>query len=262
LKVIGIDAATWDMIKPHRDELPNFDRLMDECDYKTVTVEETPKSAPLWTSIFTGLRQDEHGHKDFVVGEELQKRKDIDGDFVWEILDDEVDTKILQIPSIIPPINYNTEYEAEGFGVSSDLEELEADRTKLIEKSKEVLEDDPEFFAVVFMQLDRVSHFYWNDKELILEWYKKMDEVLGELLAYYDFEGDEPLIVLSDHGFAEHGEGRVQTLPEETPHGTLEGDHHEDAVLITNNVNFEINQPEDVGKAILDYYGKDYPKHE
>jgi len=70
------------------------------------------------------------------------------------------------------------------------------------------------------------------------------------------------LIVLSDHGFAEHGEGRVQTLPEETPHGTLEGDHHEDAVLITNNVNFEINQPEDVGKAILDYYGKDYPKHE
>ena len=228
---------------------------MEECDYKTVTVEETPKSAPLWTSIFTGLRQSEHGHKDFVVGEDLQKRSDIDADFVWEKLDSTIDVKVLQVPSVIPPINFNTEYEPEGFGISSDLDELEADRKKLIKKSKEVLEEDPEFFAVVFMQLDRVSHFYWNDKELILEWYKKMDEVLGELLEYYDFESDEPLIVLSDHGFAEFGEGRVQTLPEETPHGKLEGDHHEDAVLITKNVDYEINQPEDVGKAIMDYYG-------
>jgi len=252
LKVIGIDAATWDMIKPHRDELPNFDRLMEECETDTVTVEETPKSAPLWTSIFTGLRQSEHGHKDFVVDEELQERSDIDGTFVWEELDN--NPKVLQVPAVIPPINYNTEYTAEGFGVSSDLDELEADRKKLIEKSKEVLEDDPEFFAVVFMQLDRVSHFYWNDKDLILEWYKKMDEVLGELLAYYDFDSDEPLIVLSDHGFAEFGEGRVQTLPEETPHGKLEGDHHEDAVMITKNVDYSIEQPEDVGKAIRDYY--------
>ncbi len=257
MKVIGIDAATWDIIKPNRDELPNFDRLMEECDYKTVTVEETPKSAPLWTSIFTGLSQKEHGHKDFVVDDELQKREDIEGTFVWEKLDGEVDARVLQVPSVIPPINWNTDYEPEGFGVSSDLDELEADRKKLLDKCREVLEDDPEFFAVVFMQLDRVSHFYWNDRELILEWYRKMDEVLGELLNYYDFSGDEPLIVLSDHGFAEFGEGRVQTLPEETPHGKLQGDHHEDAVLITNNVDYEINQPEDVGKAILDYYGVD-----
>jgi predicted AlkP superfamily phosphohydrolase/phosphomutase len=261
MKVFGIDAATWDMIKPHREELPNFDRLMEECDYKTITVEETPKSAPLWTSIFTGLRQSEHNHKDFVVDDELQKRDDIDGDFVWELLDNNIDTRILQIPAVIPPINWNASYEPEGFGISSDLDELEADRKKLLEKSKEVIEDDPEFFAVVFMQLDRVSHFYWNDKDLILEWYKKMDEVLGELLEYYDFDSDEPLIVLSDHGFAEHGEGRVQTLPEETPHGTLEGDHHEDAVLITNNVEFDINQPEDVAKAILNYYDEDYPEN-
>jgi len=126
MKVIGIDAATWDMIKPHRDELPNFDKLMTECEYQTTTVEETPKSAPLWTSIFTGLRQSEHGHKDFVVDDELQKREDIDGDFVWEELED-VESRVLQVPSVIPPINYNTEYEAEGFGVSSDLEELEAE---------------------------------------------------------------------------------------------------------------------------------------
>ncbi len=255
MKVIGIDAATWDIIKPHRDELPNFDRLMRECEYKTITVEETPKSAPLWTSIFTGLRQEEHGHKDFVVDDELQKQGDIDGTFVWEEFDKEVEARVLQVPAVIPPINYNTDYEPEGFGVSSDLDELEADRRKLLRKCREVLEEEPDFFAVVFMQLDRVSHFYWNDKELVLDWYRRMDDVLGELLEYYDFDSDEPLIVLSDHGFAEFGEGRVQTLPEETPHGELEGDHHEDAVLIKKNLDYKIGQPEDVGKAIKAYYG-------
>lgn len=254
MKVFGVDAATWDLIKPHREELPNFDRLMEECDYKTVTVDETPKSAPVWTSIFTGLTQKEHGHKDFVVEDELQKREDIDGDFVWEKLDDKIDVKVLQVPAVIPPINWNVEYEPEGFGVSSDQEELEADMEKLRKKSIEVLEEDPALFVVVFMQLDRISHFYWDDQELVLEWYKKMDDVLGDLLEYYDFDSDEPLIVMSDHGFAEFGEGRVQTLPEETPAGKLKGDHHEDAVLITKNIDYEIDDPEDVGKAILDYY--------
>ncbi|MFB6292605.1 MAG: alkaline phosphatase family protein [Candidatus Nanohaloarchaea archaeon] len=254
MKVIGVDAATWDIIKPHRDELPNFDRLMRECDHKTLTVDEKPKSAPVWTSIFTGLSQAEHGHRDFIVDDELQKREDIDATFVWEELDDEVDTKVLQVPSVYPQINWNVEYEPVGYGVTSDLEELDEDMEKLRKKSLEVLETDPELFIVVFMQLDKVSHFYWDDKELVLEWYKKMDDVLGDLLEYYDFDSDEPLIVLSDHGFAEFGEGRVQTLPEETPAGELKGDHHEDAVLFTKNLDYEIDDPEDVGKAILDYY--------
>lgn len=227
---------------------------MKKCDYKTISVEESIKSAPIWTSIFTGLKQSKHRHKDFVIDGELQERKDIQATFIWEEID--VDTVILQAPVVIPPINYNAAYEPEGFGISSDLEELETDWRKLLQKSKEVLKKDPEFFAVVFMQLDRVSHFYWDDREVILDWYKKMDQMLGELLDYYNFDGDEPLVVLSDHGFAEFGEGRVQTLPEETPHGKLKGDHHEEAVLIKNNFNYDISQPEDVGKSILDYYGR------
>lgn len=255
MKIIGIDAATWRIIKPNIEKLPNFKKLMQKCGSQTITVQETPKSAPLWTSIFTGLTQAEHKHKDFVVDEQLQKREDIEADFVWEKL--EINSKVLQVPAVIPPINWNTEYKPEGYGISSDLEELESDRKKLLEKSKEVIKEDPELFVTVFMQLDRVSHFYWDDKELILEWYKKMDEVLGELLEFYDFESDEPLIILSDHGFAEFGEADVQTLPEETPHGKLQGDHHEEAILITKNVNYEIKQPEDVGKYILHYYTKD-----
>ncbi|MFB6213211.1 MAG: alkaline phosphatase family protein [Candidatus Nanohaloarchaea archaeon] len=253
--LIGVDAATWDIIKPHRDELPNFSRLMEECDHKTLTVDEKPKSAPVWTSIFTGLSQEEHGHRDFIVDDELQKRPDIDAEFVWERIDDEkVDQRILQVPAVYPQLNHRVDYEPVGYGVTSDLDELDEDMEKLREKSLEVLEEGPDFFAVVFMQLDKVSHFYWDDEELVLEWYKKMDDVLGDLLEYYDFDSDEPLIVLSDHGFAEHGEGRVQTLPEETPAGELKGDHHEDAVLITKNVDYDIEDPEDVGRFVLQHY--------
>lgn len=256
MKVIGVDAATWDIIKPHRDELPNFDRLMEECDYKTLTVDEKPKSAAVWTSIFTGKSQAEHGHQDFIVDDELQRRSDIDAEFVWERLDDRMDVRVLQVPAVAPPLNWNTDYEPEGFGLSSDPEELEQDMDQLLEKSKQVLEDDPDLFAVVFMQLDRISHFYWGE-DIVLDFYRKMDDALGELLEYYDFESDEPLIVLSDHGFAEHGEGRVQTLPEETPKGEIKGDHHEDAVLMVNNLDIgEFHDPEDVGNKILDRFGR------
>jgi predicted AlkP superfamily phosphohydrolase/phosphomutase len=257
MKVIGVDAATWDIIKPHRDELPNFDRLMEECDHKTLTVDEKPKSAAVWTSIFTGKSQAEHGHQDFIVDDELQRRSDIDAKFVWERLDDRMDVRVLQVPAVAPPLNWNTDYEPEGFGLSSDPEELEQDMDQLLEKSKQVLEDDPDLFAVVFMQLDRISHFYWGE-DIVLDFYRKMDDALGELLEYYDFESDEPLIVLSDHGFAEHGEGRVQTLPEETPKGEIKGDHHEDAVLMVNNLDIgEFHDPEDVGRKILDRFGRD-----
>ena len=256
MKVIGVDAATWGIIKPHRDELPNFDRLMEECDYKTLTVDEKPKSAAVWTSIFTGKSQAEHGHQDFIVDDELQRRSDIDAEFVWERLDDRMDVRVLQVPAVAPPLNWNTDYEPEGFGLSSDPEELEQDMDQLLEKSKQVLEDDPDLFAVVFMQLDRISHFYWGE-DIVLDFYRKMDDALGELLEYYDFESDEPLIVLSDHGFAEHGEGRVQTLPEETPKGEIKGDHHEDAVLMVNNLDIgEFHDPEDVGRKILDRFGQ------
>ncbi|MFB6145787.1 MAG: alkaline phosphatase family protein [Candidatus Nanohaloarchaea archaeon] len=255
MMIIGVDAATWDMIEPHREELPSFDRLMNECDRKTITVEEEVKSAPIWTSIFTGLRQSEHGHKDFVVNDELQRKEDIDATFVWEKLPEDIDARVLQVPAVIPPINYNSEYEPLGFGVSSNLEELGEDMDRLGEKAVEVLKDQPDFFAIVFIHLDRVSHFYWNQKDTVLEYYRKVDERIGDLLEYYDFGSDEPLIVLSDHGFAGFGEAEVQTLPEETPHGSLEGDHHEDAVLMTKNVSYDIEDPEDVGRYILDYYG-------
>jgi len=58
------------------------------------------------------------------------------------------------------------------------------------------------------------------------------------------------LILISDHGMCSFGEARVQTLPEKTEWGELKGDHHENALLITVNVDYPIEKPQDVFRAL------------
>lgn len=65
-----------------------------------------------------------------------------------------------------------------------------------------------------------------------------------------NFKRDDKLIVISDHGCCSFGEAKIQTLPQETKQGTLNGDYHENALLITVNVDCEINRPLDVFYAI------------
>lgn len=85
-----------------------------------------------------------------------------------------------------------------------------------------------------------------------MEWYQKLDDKMGELLFDTGFlsNQDNKLIIVSDHGFCSFGEAKVQTLPRETEQGILKGDHHENALLITVNIDYEIDRPQDVFFAI------------
>ena len=80
-----------------------------------------------------------------------------------------------------------------------------------------------------------------------------LDEKMGGLLFDTGLleEKDNRLIVISDHGFCSFGEAKMKTLPEETEHGRLKGDHHENALLITVNLDHEIDTPQDIFHAIL-----------
>jgi len=67
-------------------------------------------------------------------------------------------------------------------------------------------EDDWDLFFGVFMATDRVNHFLFRDyeedgeyKEEFLEFYRKVDEYIGELRAA--LPDDVTMIVASDHGF-------------------------------------------------------------
>jgi len=246
LLIIGIDAATWSVIKPNLGELPNFKKLMEEGKYKTLVVKEPLLSASLWCTIFSGKTFKEHGHKKFIVDGKLQTRKNIKVNFIWDILNKKYDIRALQIPFVMPPYNFNCEYLPVEYGASSDLNDLERDTEGLLFKSLEILKENPDIFIVVFGALDKIQHFHWGEP-LIIGWYRKMDQILGILTKY-----GEKIIVLSDHGFCSRGKARVQTLPETNIKGKpIKGDHHQEAILITKNIKYEIKEQKDIFKAIL-----------
>jgi len=105
----------------------------------------------------------------------------------------------------------------------------------------------------VYTLLDRIQHFHWGE-DCVVEWYKKVDNKLGELLFETGVMEDQgnKLILISDHGFCAFGEAKVQTLPRRTEYGELKGDHHEEAILITVNVKYKIERPQDVFYAIME----------
>ena len=250
--VLGIDAATWTVIKPNLDKLENFRWLCDRGKSKELVLTEKPLSPLVWCGMFCGRAAQEHGHDSFTTKGNIIKREDIKVDFIWDILHGEgKQAKALNVPFIVPPYCFGVDFKPVGFGLPTNEKEWQEELERITEKTKELLAQKPDLLISVYTLLDRIQHFHWGEA-CVLEWYKKMDSKIGELVVDSGFLDDQSnsLIVISDHGFCSFGEAKVQTLPRETEEGTLKGDHHENALLITVNLDYEINRPQDVFHAI------------
>lgn len=249
--VIGIDAATWDVIRPNINSLPNIKKLTEEGKSKTITLQQKPWSPSVWCSMFSGKTPEEHGHYDFVKNGEIVAREDIKVEFIWDILDRKgISIKALNIPFVVPPYNYNIDFRPIADGVPIETHELLEEIEKVTEKALQTLRSEkPEVFIVVYTALDRLSHLHWGEP-ILLDFYKKIDTALGRLLPY-----DDEIIVVSDHGFCDYDKAPIRTLPEKTPKGKIKGDHHPDAILITKNIDYDISQPTDIFFAIKERYG-------
>ncbi|MCJ7521488.1 MAG: alkaline phosphatase family protein [Dehalococcoidia bacterium] len=251
--VLGIDAATWTVIRPNLDKLENFRRLCDIGRSKELVLKEKPISPSIWCGMFCGKTFEEHGHDSFAVGDSIVKREDIKVDFVWDILHREgKNVKALNVPFVVPPYSFGVDFRPVGFGLPINEKEWQEELERVTEKTKELLAQGPDVLIACYTILDRIQHFHWGE-ECVLEWYKKVDDKLGELIfdtAFLDNK-DNKLIVISDHGFCSFGEAKIQTLPLKSEAGELKGDHHENALLITVNLDFEIEKPQDVFFAIM-----------
>ena len=110
--VIGLDAATLDVINPLMEEglLPNLQSLCEEGAYGELMSTVHPLSPPAWTSFITGKNPGKHGIYDFVVHKpnsyELEytyggMRK---GDSIWKLLSDAgKKVVVLNVPMTYPP---------------------------------------------------------------------------------------------------------------------------------------------------------------
>jgi len=249
--VLGIDAATWTVITPNLEKLPNFKMLTEIGKSKEITLKEKPISASIWCGMFCGKTFQEHGHDSYVVNGNIVKREDIKVDFIWDILHRQgKKVKALNVPFVVPPYSFNVDFNPVGFGLPTNEKEWQEELERVTEKTKELLAEKPDLLISVYTLLDRIQHFHWGE-DCVLEWYEKLDARIGELIFDSGFlNEDNRLIMISDHGFCSFGEAKIQTLPEETEHGRLKGDHHENALLITINVNYEIGKPQDVFHAV------------
>ena len=248
--IIGVDSATWDVILPNLDRLPNFRKLMEEGEYSTIHLNQKPWSPEVWCSMFTGLLPEEHGHHDFVVNNEIVRREDIKAEFIWDILDRAgVSVKALNVPFVVPPYNFNLEFTPVAGGVPVEQEELLEEIERVTEKALEVLRGDkPEVFILAYTALDKLSHLHWGEPVLV-DFYERVDEAIGKLIPY-----DDEVLVISDHGFCDYDAAPIRTLPKRTPKGEIKGDHHPDAILIKKNIPCEITQPIDVFYCIKARY--------
>jgi predicted AlkP superfamily phosphohydrolase/phosphomutase len=251
--VLGIDAATWTVIRPNLTKLSTFKKLCDIGNCRELVVKQELMSASIWCGMFCGKTPEEHEHHSYAVNGNIVKREDIKVDFVWDVLDKEgKKVKALNVPFIVPPYSFGVDFKPVGFGLPTNEKEWQEELERVTDKTKELLDERPHLLISIYTFLDRVQHFHWGE-DCVLEWYGKLDDKIGELVFDSGFlEGkNNSLIVISDHGFCSFGEAKIQTLPEETEHGKLKGDHHENALLITVNMDYEIDKPQDVFYAIL-----------
>ncbi len=98
-----------------------------------------------------------------------------------------------------------------GYEIGSDIQELSVNRLKTFlkicqttlkraESAIFLIQNYPwSFFFVVFRELDSIQHYFWDEKDLILKYYKILDDIIGRFLNFID--KNTTMIIVSDHGF-------------------------------------------------------------
>jgi len=63
-----------------------------------------------------------------------------------------------------------------------------------------ILQENPHFALLWIGSTDDIQHYFWDDADLLLRFFKDVDEMVGELVHSFP---DTNTIIMSDHGFGE-----------------------------------------------------------
>ncbi len=228
--VIGIDGATWDIIKPNLESLPNFKTLLEKYEHTVLECDVRPvHSSASWTTIFTGLTPDKHGITKFVMDEEERKKLIKDEMFVWNKVKRSI---VMCVPISLPPMNVNYELRNwEPIVLSTTEDEMYLSTRKLLSDTMSAIEyGDADLVAVVFSETDRVGHMFWHEKDILLKHYQSIDTALGRLMPLLE---KNDFLILSDHGFTNAEETRDNNW--DTVRENQTGGHHPNGVAISNH---------------------------
>ncbi|RQH00364.1 alkaline phosphatase family protein [Natrarchaeobius oligotrophus] len=221
-------------------ELPNFARMREDGASGPLVSTSPPTTPLAWPSIATGVWPDKHGIYGFQnlsreYSHEMYTSRDFKQPTLWELLSPahvgnvpmtypvrEIDGTMvagMMTPStereFTHPADLGDDIDARipDYRISLDypkyanrLDDFEEAVGGMLENRRELMRlqmdragDDWELFFFVYTAPDRFQHLIWDDDRL-LEHYRKLDDLLGEVLAYTD-RHDSDLYVVSDHGF-------------------------------------------------------------
>ncbi len=203
LLVIGIDGMEPTLYERWRDDLPNLQQLEDDGGFSRLESTYLPLSAPAWASFQTGTGPGKHGIIDFVRLDRDHKLRplngdDIDGQRLHELLAEDMDIGVLNLPYTYPPGDVDEDsFIVSGMtapGIEADFaspgglndwlrdqgyriewEEVydEGHEDRSIEDINDVIDtryrtmkdladEDLDVFIGVFTTTDRVQHWFWK----------------------------------------------------------------------------------------------------
>lgn len=230
--VVGLDGATWSVIKPNLGHLPALGQLLQRYRHSTLVCDVRPvHSAASWTTIFSGQTPEQHGIRHFVMEEAGRKALLARKMFIW----DRVPRAIAMcIPIAIPPLNHNYELrDWQWVMLATAEEEMYRSTEKLVADAIAAMEyGDAGLIAVVFSETDRAQHMLWHKPELVLKHYQNIDRALAKLMPYLE---KDDFLILSDHGFTDAEETRRNGW--DTVRDNQTGGHHPDGIAISNIAN-------------------------
>ena len=240
--VIGLDGATFDLIKPFvaLGRLPTIEKLMREGVYGDLISTIPPVTSPAWPSFMTGKNPGKHGVFDFVgkgggYDRTIKTAKDIKAKTLWRMLSDAGKTCIVvNVPVTYPPEKikgcivsgmltppgacyaypFEVYEELRKMGYKPEIEDIEKYSSPkellhcLVEvasmRTRTVLYlmdkfNRWDFCMLVFRGTDIIQHNIWQHKDIILQFYQKIDRLIKDLINRAGNETNT--ILMSDHGF-------------------------------------------------------------
>jgi predicted AlkP superfamily phosphohydrolase/phosphomutase len=219
--------------------LKNFSRICEESSYGPLESTYPANSFPAWTSFMTGVNPGKHSifypvvyQGDNSYSGELFQSTQIKVPTLFEILSErDYSVGIINQPMTYPPFEVNG-FLISGFAPENSQYTYPTSVQEFIEEKfpkyklhikrehqpKDSLRNAKnnmliierlsnslfkrksiDIKCVIITEIDRISHWYWDDKEIIDEIYHTADEIVGRMFDKYG--NDHHFIILSDHGF-------------------------------------------------------------
>jgi|Deesub1362B_J571_1020462.scaffolds.fasta_scaffold02030_2 predicted AlkP superfamily phosphohydrolase/phosphomutase len=238
--IIGLDGTTWKVIKPWIDGgyLPTFKKLIEDGTWGILKSTIPCLSSPAIPSFFTGKNPAKLGFFDFIKPDgSLVSYNDIKEPAIWDILGEYgYKSMIINLRMTYPPKKING-IMISGLPPSEDSEytyppdlknkvkgfHLENEELKKLWKEKifderlfslyvqrmwrrykifKNLTKERKYDFIIYWieETDSIQHWYWNYKDIILDFFKEVDKILSDIIK--NFQNME-IFIISDHGF--HG---------------------------------------------------------